>query len=242
MFIRSECWIYDDMFMLCFCYFYSILTPTWQRHIDSPGHWSWYGKCPRSSRSAGPDRGWAHRSSRGADRRWNIQWVITNPSCLWPNDFGWDHRGYEMQDKACNWRTGIPGEHLNRYLELLKADRVVVEVEKIVELLEGNSPEIGCTGQRKVISKKLEGGVLLITQKCSNGHGGVWSSSSILGEKSGQKMYVICVVGLISSCVRKQFWESCSASIEHEFEFCFLFHILKGSEFICCTQHQGHVG
>ena len=93
--------------MLCFCYFYSILTPTWQRHIDSPGHWSWYGKYPRSSRSAGPDRGWAHRSSRGADRRSNMQWVITNPSCLWPKDFGWDHRGYEMQDKACNWRTGI---------------------------------------------------------------------------------------------------------------------------------------
>ena len=56
-----------------------------------------------------------------------------------------------------------------------------------------------------MISKKLEGGVLLITHKCRNGHGGVWSSSSILGEKSGQKMYVICVVGLISCCVRKQF-------------------------------------
>ena len=47
----------------------------------------------------------------------------------------------------------VPGEHLKRYLELLKADRVIVEVRKIVELLEGNCPEIGCTGQRKVISK-----------------------------------------------------------------------------------------
>ena len=115
-----------------------------------------------------------------------------------------------IEDMKCTIKPAteglaVPGEHLNRYLELLKADRVVVKVEKIVELLEGNCPEIGCTGQRKVISKKLEGGVLLITHKCSNGDGGVWSSSSILGEKSGQKMYVICVVGLISSCVRTQF-------------------------------------
>ena len=116
-----------------------------------------------------------------------------------------------IEDMKCRIKPATEGlaylgnTYLNRYLELLKADRVVVEVEKIVELLEGNCPEIGCTGQRKVTSKKLEGGVLLITQKCSNGHCGVWSSSSILGEKSGQKMYVICVVGLISSCVRKQF-------------------------------------
>ena len=105
-----------------------------------------------------------------------------------------------IEDMKCRINPAIeglavPGEHLNRYLELLKAHRVVVEVEKIVELLEGNCPEIGCTGQRKVITKKLEGGVLLITHKCSNnGHGGVWSSSSILGEKSGQKMYVSSVL------------------------------------------------
>ena len=37
----------------------------------------------------------------------------------------------------------VPGEHLSRYLELLKADRVIVEVEKIVQLLEGNCSEIG---------------------------------------------------------------------------------------------------
>ena len=45
---------------------------------------------------------------------------------------------------------------------------------------------------------------MLITHKCSNGHGGVWSSSSILGEKRSQEMYVSSV-GLISSCFRKQF-------------------------------------
>ena len=44
----------------------------------------------------------------------------------------------------------VPGEHLRKYLELFKADRVVVEVEKIVELFEGQCPEIGYTGQLKV--------------------------------------------------------------------------------------------
>ena len=57
-----------------------------------------------------------------------------------------------IEDMKCRIKPAteglaVPGEHPNRYLELLKADRVVVEVEKIVELLEGNCPEIGCTGQ-----------------------------------------------------------------------------------------------
>lgn len=88
----------------------------------------------------------------------------------------------------------VPGEYLNRYLHLCKVDRVIVEVEKIVDLLKGNCPEIECTSQREVVNKKLEGGVLLITHKCSNGHNGVWSSSSILGEKCGQRMFVSSVL------------------------------------------------
>lgn len=38
------------------------------------------------------------------------------------------------------------GEYLSRYFELLKVDRVIVEVEKIVQLLEGSCLEIGCIG------------------------------------------------------------------------------------------------
>lgn len=53
-----------------------------------------------------------------------------------------------IEDMKCRIKPAIeglavPGEHLNRDLELLKADRIIVEVEKIVHLLEGNCPEIG---------------------------------------------------------------------------------------------------
>lgn len=81
-------------------------------------------------------------------------------------------------------------DNMRKFLELVKADRVIVEVEKISELLEGQCSEVGCNGMRKVVERKLEGGVLLITHKCNKGHSGIWSSSSVLGEKWGQNMYV----------------------------------------------------
>ena len=84
----------------------------------------------------------------------------------------------------------LPNENLQKYLEFFKADRVVVEVNKIVDLFERQCSEVGCNGMRKVIDKKVEAGVLLIIHQCSKGHGGVWSSSSVLGEKRGQKMFV----------------------------------------------------
>lgn len=88
----------------------------------------------------------------------------------------------------------VSDEDMQSFLDFVKADRVVVEVDKIVELLEGQCSEAGCNGSRKVVDKKLEGGVLLLTHKCSKGHGGVWSSSSVLGERRGQKVYVSSVL------------------------------------------------
>ena len=43
--------------------------------------------------------------------------------------------------------------------------------------------------------------------KCSEGHSAVWSSSSLLGEKHGQKLYacIVCFAGFFSSYIRKQF-------------------------------------
>lgn len=72
---------------------------------------------------------------------------------------------------------------MQKYLDFFDADRVIVELDKIVELFKGQNVEIGCTGGRKVVDKKVEGGVLLITHRCSQGHSAVWSSSSVLGEK-----------------------------------------------------------
>jgi len=103
------------------------------------------------------------------------------------------------EDMKSRVSTGIEGllvsdGEMQNFLEFVKADRVVVEVDKIVELLEGQCSEAGCNGLRKVVERRLEGGVLLLRHKCSKGHGRVWSSSSVLGEKRGQKVYVSSVL------------------------------------------------
>ena len=72
-------------------------------------------------------------------------------------------------------KTGIEGllvsdEDMQKYLDIVKADRIVVAVAKIVDLLEGQCSEVGCNGIRKVVERKLEGGVLLLTYKCTKGH------------------------------------------------------------------------
>ncbi|XP_067017883.1 uncharacterized protein [Acropora muricata] len=88
----------------------------------------------------------------------------------------------------------LPGQDMQKYLDFFNADRVIVEVDKIFQLFEGQCVEIGCTGQRKVVDRKVEGGVLLVTYTCSQGHNAVWSSSSVLCEKRGQKIYVSTVL------------------------------------------------
>ena len=103
----------------------------------------------------------------------------------------------------------LPNENLQKYLEFFEADRVVVEVNKIVDSFEGQCSEVGCNGMRKVIHKKVKAGVLLITHQCSKGHGGVWSSSSGLVEKRGQKMYVSSVLLASSVLVPRNNFEVC---------------------------------
>ena len=182
------------MFMLCFCYFYSFLSELDSATLTALDIDLEMESAPEAvgaqAETEGEPTGPAEVQTEGE--------TCSESSPILPvfGPMTLDETIKDMKSRIKPAIEGlaVPGEHLNRYLELLKADRVIVEVEKIVELLEGNCPEIGCTGQRKVISKKLEGGVLLITHKCSNGHGGVWSSSSILGEKRGQKMYVSSVL------------------------------------------------
>lgn len=88
----------------------------------------------------------------------------------------------------------LPDENLSKYVEYFRADRVIVEADQIVSLFNGQCPEFNCNGSRKVVDKKIDAGVLLITHKCTRGHGGVWSSSSVLAEKRGQKLYVSSVL------------------------------------------------
>jgi len=79
-------------------------------------------------------------------------------------------------------------------VDYFKADRVIVEVNQIVSLFNGQCPEIGCHGIWNVTDQKIEGGVLLITHQCSKGREGVWSSSAVIAEKWGQKLYVSSVL------------------------------------------------
>ena len=88
----------------------------------------------------------------------------------------------------------LPDDNLLKFVEYFKADQVIVEVNQIVSLFSGQCLEIGCNGIQKVTDQKIEGGVLLITHRCSKGHGGVWSSSAVLAEKRGQKLYVLSVL------------------------------------------------
>lgn len=88
----------------------------------------------------------------------------------------------------------LPDDSSLKFVDYYKADRVIVEVNQIVSLFSGQCPEIGCNGIRNVTDQKIEGGLLLITQKCCKGHGGVWSSSAVLAEKRGQKLYVSSVL------------------------------------------------
>ena len=108
----------------------------------------------------------------------------------------------DMKERVTSGIQGLilPGQGMQKYLDFFIADRVIVEVDKIVKLSEGQWVEIGCTGQRKVVDREVEEGVLLITHTCSQGHKAVWSSSSVLCERQGQKIYV----GLLSSCIWEQ--------------------------------------
>ena len=141
------------MFMLCFCYFYSFLTELdgatlTALDLDMESAPNAVGA---QAQTEGEPTGPAEVQTEGE--------TCSESSPILPV-FGPMTLDETIEDMKCRIKPtteglAVPGEHLNRYLELLKADRVVVEVEKIVELLEGNCPEIGCTGQRKVISKKL---------------------------------------------------------------------------------------
>lgn len=90
-------------------------------------------------------------------------------------------------------------EEMERYAKMMQEERVLVETNKILELVEGKCEREGCTAERKVVRYSLEGGVMSVTYRCTEGHGGVWHSSSVLTTKRGQNVFVTSV--LLSSSV-----------------------------------------
>ena len=135
------------MFMLCFCYFYSFLSELDSATLTALDIDLEMESAPEAvgaqAQTEGEPTGPAEVQTEGE--------TCSESSPILPV-FGPMTLDETMKDMKSRIKPAIeglavPGEHLNRYLELLKADRVIVEVEKIVELLEGNCPEIGCTGQ-----------------------------------------------------------------------------------------------
>lgn len=78
---------------------------------------------------------------------------------------------------------------LNDFISYYHNEGIVSEVKHIIKLFERNCQEKGCTGYCSVVNTRTEGGVLVINWKCSEGHCGLWESSSILTGERGQKVY-----------------------------------------------------
>ena len=73
------------------------------------------------------------------------------------------------------------------------SERIITDVEEIVKLFESNSQQQGCSGHCSVVHSKTEGGVMIITWKCTKGHCGVWVNR-------GQTIYATTVLhkGLVN--------------------------------------------
>lgn len=139
----------------------------------------------------------ARQHSPSAADRQGVE--ANNDSCPQPPEFGpltfeQNQEALRAQLIAGFKQLQTPDDSLSKFVEYFKADRVIVEVDQTVSLFSGQCPEIGCNGIRKVTDQKIEGGVLLVSHQCSRGHGGVWSSSAVLAEKRGQKLYVSSVL------------------------------------------------
>lgn len=65
----------------------------------------------------------------------------------------------DMKERVSSGIQGLilPGQDMQKYLDFFNADRVIVGVDKIIALFEGHCVEIGYTGQRKVVARKVEG-------------------------------------------------------------------------------------
>ena len=73
-------------------------------------------------------------------------------------------------------------------------ERMICDVKEILDLFNRNCQQEGCHGKCKVVNVKSEGGVLIVARSCSDGHAGVWESSSVMSVKRGQKVYAATVL------------------------------------------------
>jgi len=82
---------------------------------------------------------------------------------------------------------------LIHYVEMFGFERMLVEVRKVEELIVSGKC-CDCNGERKIVNRSVVGRVMTLEYKCWNGHSKVWNSSSILGLKRDQKLFVTPLV------------------------------------------------
>ena len=96
----------------------------------------------------------------------------------------------DVMKEVCNMDS-----HLDEFLSHFRKERIISEVQEILNLFERNCQIKGCVGQCSVVNKKSEAGVLIISWKCTEGH--IVACGSLLlcsGVKRGQKVYAATVL------------------------------------------------
>ena len=95
----------------------------------------------------------------------------------------------DVMKEVCNMDSDL-GEFLSHFCK----ERIISEVQENLNLFERNCQIKGCVGQCSVVNKKSEGGILIVSWNCTEGHNGMWQSSSVLGVKRGQKVYAATIL------------------------------------------------
>lgn len=81
------------------------------------------------------------------------------------------------------------GKQINECNNPITQDRAVVDVDIILEMFDHCQMKT-CLAKSEVTGWHLRGGVLHVMWGCANGHADCWTSSRVLCEKNGQKVFV----------------------------------------------------
>jgi len=104
----------------------------------------------------------------------------------------------DVMKEVCNMDSD-----LDEFVSLFQKERIISELQEILNLFEKNCQIKGCVGECAVVNTKSEGGVLIVSWKCARGHNGIWESSVVLSVKRGQKVYAATVLLAASIVVCK---------------------------------------
>lgn len=127
-------------------------------------------------------------SSGGENVR--VDEAVTSPTVMGPLSFEEHKLAMQLQIQRDFQQLQQCKEENEKYKDMCTPERVIVDVDKIMQLSKGVCEVEGCLNVRNIVDKKLEGGVLVVSLCCAKGHQSVWHSSEILATKRGQNLYV----------------------------------------------------